>query len=88
MLGMPAVNAVAGTSPTAGPSAGPTSPLAGLGTPYKIPLTGTGNTGAALAAYDRIRARLDTDLGIAPGPYLTDAQARILRGTIAHGLRP
>jgi DNA-binding SARP family transcriptional activator len=53
-----------------------------------IALTGTGHTGAALAAYDRIRARLDTDLGIAPGPYLTNAQARILRGTIAHGLRP
>ena len=49
-----------------------------------VALAGTGNTAAALAAYDRIRARLDTDLGIPAGQFLTDAHTRILRGATAY----
>jgi DNA-binding SARP family transcriptional activator/DNA-binding XRE family transcriptional regulator len=49
-----------------------------------IALAGTGNPAAALTTYDRIRIRLDADLGLAPGPFLTQAQARVLRGAIIH----
>jgi DNA-binding SARP family transcriptional activator/DNA-binding XRE family transcriptional regulator len=49
-----------------------------------IALAGTGNPAAALATYDRIRIRLDADLGLAPGPFLARAQARVLRGAIMH----
>jgi len=45
-----------------------------------VALAGVGNQAAALATYDRIRAQLDSNLGVTPGPLLRTAHARVLRG--------
>ena len=45
-----------------------------------IALAGVGNQAAALAIYYRIRAHLDSNLGLAPGPLLRAAQSRVLKG--------
>ena len=44
-----------------------------------IALAGTGQQAAALAVYDRLRQRLDSQLGVRPGPVLAQAQERVLR---------
>jgi len=44
-----------------------------------IALAGTGQQAAALAVYDRVRQRLDEQLGVRPGTILAQAQARVLR---------
>jgi DNA-binding SARP family transcriptional activator len=44
-----------------------------------IALAGTGQQAAALAVYDRVRQRLDEQLGVRPGAILAQAQARVLR---------
>jgi DNA-binding SARP family transcriptional activator/DNA-binding XRE family transcriptional regulator len=44
-----------------------------------IALAGTGQQAAALAVYDRLRQRLDAQLGVRPGPVLAQAQERVLR---------
>ena len=44
-----------------------------------IALAGTGQQAAALGVYDRVRQRLDSQLGVRPGTVLAQAQARVLR---------
>jgi DNA-binding SARP family transcriptional activator len=44
-----------------------------------IALAGLGQQAAALAVYDRLRQRLDEELGVWPGAALAQAQARVLR---------
>ena len=44
-----------------------------------IALAGLGQQAAALAIYDRLRRRLDEELGVRPGAALAQAQARVLR---------
>jgi DNA-binding SARP family transcriptional activator/tetratricopeptide (TPR) repeat protein/DNA-binding XRE family transcriptional regulator len=44
-----------------------------------LALAGTGQQAAALAVYDRLRRRLDEELGIGPGAELVRAHARVLR---------
>jgi DNA-binding SARP family transcriptional activator len=44
-----------------------------------IALAGTGQQAAALSVYDRLRRRLDEQLGVRPGNALMQAHARVLR---------
>jgi len=44
-----------------------------------LALTATGEQAAALALFDRIRARLDEELGVGPGADLREAHLRVLR---------
>jgi DNA-binding SARP family transcriptional activator len=54
-----------------------------------LALAGTGQQAAALAVYDRLRRRLDEQLGIRPGAELAHAHARVLRQEVpAVHLRP
>jgi DNA-binding SARP family transcriptional activator/transcriptional regulator with XRE-family HTH domain len=46
---------------------------------YMIALAGTGRHAEALQVFERIRDRLDTDLGLSPGPELRAAHAQVLR---------
>jgi DNA-binding SARP family transcriptional activator len=48
-----------------------------------IALAGCGQQAAALDSYDKLRRRLDDQLGVRPGREVTDAHVRVLRGTIA-----
>jgi DNA-binding SARP family transcriptional activator len=50
-------------------------------------LAGTGQQAAALAVYDRLRQRLDEQLGVRPGPVLAQAQERVLRQDVP-AIRP
>jgi tetratricopeptide (TPR) repeat protein len=52
-----------------------------------IALAGTGQQAAALAVYDRLRQRLDSQLGVRPGPILAQAQERVLRQDVP-AIRP
>jgi DNA-binding SARP family transcriptional activator len=47
-----------------------------------IGLAATGQQAAALRVFEQLRARLDHELGITPGPELSDARMRILRGEV------
>jgi DNA-binding SARP family transcriptional activator/DNA-binding XRE family transcriptional regulator len=47
-----------------------------------IALAGSGHRAAALRVYENMRARLDTQLGIQPGPDLISAHLRVLRQEI------
>jgi DNA-binding SARP family transcriptional activator/Tfp pilus assembly protein PilF/DNA-binding XRE family transcriptional regulator len=47
-----------------------------------IALAGSGQQAAALGAFDQMRRRLDSELGIEPGPELTAAQAQVLNQQI------
>ena len=47
-----------------------------------VALAGTGQRPAALELYQRIRARLDEELGVTPSRQLADAQLRVLRGQV------
>ncbi|MFB9236533.1 BTAD domain-containing putative transcriptional regulator [Plantactinospora siamensis] len=44
-----------------------------------LALAGSGQQTAALALYGEVRARLEEELGVEPGPYLAAAQLRVLR---------
>jgi DNA-binding SARP family transcriptional activator len=48
-----------------------------------IALAGTGRQAAALSLYERLRRRLDDQLGVHPGPALAQAHARVLRQDVA-----
>jgi DNA-binding SARP family transcriptional activator/transcriptional regulator with XRE-family HTH domain len=47
-----------------------------------IALAGCGQQAAALDLYEKLRRRLDDQLGVRPGREVTDAHLRVLRGTI------
>jgi DNA-binding SARP family transcriptional activator len=47
-----------------------------------IALAGTGQQATALSVYDRLRRRLDEQLGVRPGEVLMEAHARVLRQDI------
>jgi DNA-binding SARP family transcriptional activator len=51
-----------------------------------ITLAGTGQQAAALSVYDRLRRRLDEQLGVRPGEALMEAHARVLRQDVPVGL--
>ncbi|MFE1321248.1 BTAD domain-containing putative transcriptional regulator [Kitasatospora phosalacinea] len=58
-----------------------TEPLhEGLHARLVLALAASGRQAAALDTYTRLRARLDEELGVAPGPELDDAHLRVLRG--------
>jgi hypothetical protein len=44
-----------------------------------IALAGSGQQAAALTVYEDMRRRLDEQLGMRPGPWLSDAHLRVLR---------
>jgi DNA-binding SARP family transcriptional activator/transcriptional regulator with XRE-family HTH domain len=52
-----------------------------------LTLAGCGQQAAALAVFDRLRQRLDDELGIAPGADVADAHLRILRGQLSSDVR-
>jgi DNA-binding SARP family transcriptional activator/DNA-binding XRE family transcriptional regulator len=52
-----------------------------------IALAATGQQAAALEAFGRLRYRLRTELGISPGPGLSEAHAQILRQELRGGQR-
>lgn len=47
-----------------------------------VALAGSGQQAAALALFDRLRRRLAGELGADPGPQLTNAHERVLRGDV------
>jgi predicted ATPase/DNA-binding SARP family transcriptional activator len=51
-------------------------------------LYAAGRQSDALAAYERVRARLDDELGVTPSRYLLDAHMAVLRGEDAHAVGP
>lgn len=54
----------------------------GLAARLMLALAGGGRQSAALALFERVRERLDDDLGVAPGTELRAAHLRILRGQL------
>lgn len=51
-------------------------------------LAGTGRQTEALQVFDRLRRRLDRDLGIQPGPELLEAHRRVLRQQVGRPVSP
>jgi tetratricopeptide (TPR) repeat protein len=51
-------------------------------------LAAIGQQAAALEVFERVRQRLDDELGVQPGAELTEAHLQVLRGTIPAARRP
>jgi DNA-binding SARP family transcriptional activator/tetratricopeptide (TPR) repeat protein/DNA-binding XRE family transcriptional regulator len=54
----------------------------GLAARLMLALAGAGQQAEALAVYQDLRARLSTELGVDPGPEITSAHLRVLRGQL------
>jgi DNA-binding SARP family transcriptional activator/DNA-binding XRE family transcriptional regulator len=54
----------------------------GLAARLMLALAGAGQQAEALAVYDAIRERLDSQLGLDPGPEVRSAHLRVLRGEL------
>ncbi|MFD5084884.1 BTAD domain-containing putative transcriptional regulator [Kitasatospora sp. NPDC058406] len=52
-----------------------------------LALAGSGEQAAALRVFDRLRARLDEELGVGPGAEVRDAHLRVLRRQLPPDLR-
>lgn len=59
----------------------------GLTARLMLVLCGAGQQAAALARFDSIKALLDEQLGVSPGPELGTAQLRVLRGELPEPAR-
>ncbi|MBR7828431.1 helix-turn-helix domain-containing protein [Actinospica sp. MGRD01-02] len=60
----------------------------GLAARLMVALAGEGRQAAALDLYTGLRERLDTALGVKPGPELREAHLRVLRGRLPPATRP
>lgn len=59
----------------------------GLAARLMLVLSGAGQQAAALALFESVKARLDEQLGVSPGPELRTAQLRVLRGELPAAAR-
>jgi DNA-binding SARP family transcriptional activator/tetratricopeptide (TPR) repeat protein/DNA-binding XRE family transcriptional regulator len=60
----------------------------GIAARLMIALAGEGQQAAALGLFDSVRERLDSSLGMSPGPELREAHLRVLRGRLPIAVLP